>query len=119
MVDNPDIRKSKIKARDLETEISNLQNESGYPYIILCHGDFHLFNIIQDVKEDVYIIDWVDAVSGCPEADICRTYLLYIQFCKRVLVRRSSPYEAKPRKAIEGRKPSTFARRIGSLRATS
>jgi ribonucleoside-diphosphate reductase alpha chain len=34
MVDNPDIRKSKIKARDLETEISNLQNESGYPYII-------------------------------------------------------------------------------------
>ncbi|GAF66366.1 class 1b ribonucleoside-diphosphate reductase subunit alpha [Alkalihalobacillus trypoxylicola] len=34
MVDNPDIRKSKIKARDIETEISNLQNESGYPYII-------------------------------------------------------------------------------------
>jgi ribonucleoside-diphosphate reductase alpha chain len=34
MVNNPNIRKSKIKARDLETEISNLQNESGYPYII-------------------------------------------------------------------------------------
>lgn len=34
MVDNPNIRMSKIKARDLETEISNLQNESGYPYII-------------------------------------------------------------------------------------
>lgn len=34
MVDNPNIRKSKIKARELETEISNLQNESGYPYII-------------------------------------------------------------------------------------
>jgi ribonucleoside-diphosphate reductase alpha chain len=34
MVNNPDIRKSKIKARELETEISNLQNESGYPYII-------------------------------------------------------------------------------------
>jgi ribonucleoside-diphosphate reductase alpha chain len=34
MVDNPEIRKSKIRARDLETEISNLQNESGYPYII-------------------------------------------------------------------------------------
>lgn len=34
MVDNPNIRKTKIKARDLETEISNLQNESGYPYII-------------------------------------------------------------------------------------
>lgn len=34
LVDNPRIRKSKIKARELEEEISNLQNESGYPYII-------------------------------------------------------------------------------------
>lgn len=34
MVSNPNIRKSKIKARELETEISNLQNESGYPYVI-------------------------------------------------------------------------------------
>lgn len=34
MVDNPNIRKTKIKARELEEEISNLQNESGYPYII-------------------------------------------------------------------------------------
>lgn len=34
LVNNSKIRKSKIKARDLETEISNLQNESGFPYII-------------------------------------------------------------------------------------
>src|SRR5690606_18606781 len=34
MVDNPNIRKTKINARELEKEISNLQNESGYPYII-------------------------------------------------------------------------------------
>lgn len=34
MINNPNIRKTKIKARELETEISNLQNESGYPYII-------------------------------------------------------------------------------------
>ncbi|MGG3890201.1 ribonucleotide reductase N-terminal alpha domain-containing protein [Metabacillus fastidiosus] len=34
LVNNSNIRKSKIKARELETEISNLQNESGYPYII-------------------------------------------------------------------------------------
>jgi len=34
MVNNPNINKSKIKARELEQEISNLQNESGYPYII-------------------------------------------------------------------------------------
>lgn len=34
MVANPNIVKTKIKARDLETEISKLQQESGYPYVI-------------------------------------------------------------------------------------
>ncbi len=34
MVANDKIKKTKIKARDLETEISKLQQESGYPYII-------------------------------------------------------------------------------------
>ncbi len=34
LVANPKIRKRKIKARDLETEISKLQQESGYPYIV-------------------------------------------------------------------------------------
>ncbi|AXQ78310.1 class 1b ribonucleoside-diphosphate reductase subunit alpha [Streptococcus chenjunshii] len=34
LVSNPNIIKTKIKARDLETEISKLQQESGYPYII-------------------------------------------------------------------------------------
>ncbi|MBJ8325956.1 class 1b ribonucleoside-diphosphate reductase subunit alpha [Streptococcus pacificus] len=34
LVSNPNITKTKIKARDLETEISKLQQESGYPYIV-------------------------------------------------------------------------------------
>ncbi len=34
VVANPNIRKTKIKARDLETEISKLQQESGYPYVV-------------------------------------------------------------------------------------
>lgn len=34
MVANDHIKKTKLKARDLETEISKLQQESGYPYII-------------------------------------------------------------------------------------
>lgn len=34
MVNNPNISKSKVNARELETEISKLQQESGYPYII-------------------------------------------------------------------------------------
>ncbi|MFT9272629.1 MAG: class 1b ribonucleoside-diphosphate reductase subunit alpha, partial [Lentilactobacillus hilgardii] len=34
LVANDKIKKTKVKARDLETEISKLQQESGYPYII-------------------------------------------------------------------------------------
>src|SRR5699024_5265037 len=34
MVKNPNIRKTKINARELENEISKLQQESGYPYIV-------------------------------------------------------------------------------------
>ncbi|MBM6615740.1 class 1b ribonucleoside-diphosphate reductase subunit alpha [Desemzia sp. RIT804] len=34
LVNNEEVRKSKIRARDLENEISKLQQESGYPYII-------------------------------------------------------------------------------------
>ncbi|MGF7437634.1 class 1b ribonucleoside-diphosphate reductase subunit alpha [Lentilactobacillus senioris] len=34
LVANENIHKKKIKARDLETEISKLQQESGYPYVI-------------------------------------------------------------------------------------
>lgn len=34
MVNNPEIKKYRIQARELENEISRLQQESGYPYII-------------------------------------------------------------------------------------
>ena len=42
----------------------------------LCHGDFHVFNLIC-TKERTTIIDWADASAGTPCADACRTYLLY------------------------------------------
>jgi thiamine kinase-like enzyme len=42
----------------------------------LCHGDFHVQNLIQ-TTQGLRIIDWVDATSGTPESDICRSYLLY------------------------------------------
>ncbi|CAG9622469.1 phosphotransferase family protein [Sutcliffiella rhizosphaerae] len=45
----------------------------------LCHGDFHLYNLIQS-EERAHIIDWVDASSGDIRADVYRTYLLYSQF---------------------------------------
>lgn len=45
----------------------------------LCHGDFHLFNLIMSDNQ-VVVIDWVDSSAGDIRADIYRTYLLYSQF---------------------------------------
>ncbi|MFJ7826591.1 aminoglycoside phosphotransferase family protein [Psychrobacillus sp. NPDC096623] len=45
----------------------------------LCHGDFHLFNLIM-TDNRVVVIDWVDSSAGDIRADIYRTYLLYSQF---------------------------------------
>ncbi|MFC5602677.1 phosphotransferase family protein [Sporosarcina koreensis] len=49
----------------------------------LCHGDFHLFNLILTDK-NVTIIDWVDASAGDIRADVCRSYLLYKQFSEEL-----------------------------------
>lgn len=49
----------------------------------LCHGDYHLFNLIMSDKK-IEIIDWVDASAGDIRADIYRTYLLYSQFSMRL-----------------------------------
>jgi Ser/Thr protein kinase RdoA (MazF antagonist) len=39
------------------------------------HGDFHPYNILGTVEAAV-IVDWLDATSGPPEADVCRSWLL-------------------------------------------
>jgi len=41
----------------------------------LCHGDFHPFNIIGP-PGNAMIVDWPDATSGAPAADVARSYLL-------------------------------------------
>lgn len=46
----------------------------------LCHGDFHMFNLIMSDNQQVTIIDWVDSSAGDLRADVYRTYLLYEQF---------------------------------------
>ncbi|KMJ57436.1 aminoglycoside phosphotransferase [Bacillus sp. LL01] len=74
---------------------------------MLCHGDFHLYNLIKS-DEEVTIIDWVDASAGVPRADVCRTYLLYSQvsmdiadlylilYCKKSGVAREEILEWAP-----------------------
>ena len=49
----------------------------------LCHGDFHLFNLIMS-NNKVTIVDWVDSSAGDIRADVYRTYLLYLQFSEEL-----------------------------------
>ena len=41
----------------------------------LCHGDFHPFNIVGPPGAAM-VIDWLDAASGPPAADVARSYML-------------------------------------------
>jgi Ser/Thr protein kinase RdoA (MazF antagonist) len=40
-----------------------------------CHGDFHPWNVL-GVPGAATVVDWLDACSGPPEADVCRSYVL-------------------------------------------
>ncbi|WP_155286140.1 class 1b ribonucleoside-diphosphate reductase subunit alpha [Lacticaseibacillus zhaodongensis] len=60
LVANPRIRKTKIRARMLETEISKLQQESGYPYIMNVdtannaspiHGKIIMSNLCSEIMQ--------------------------------------------------------------------
>jgi tRNA A-37 threonylcarbamoyl transferase component Bud32 len=42
---------------------------------LLCHGDFHMANLIR-TEQGLIIIDWMDATQGHPTADIARTILI-------------------------------------------
>jgi aminoglycoside phosphotransferase (APT) family kinase protein len=41
----------------------------------LLHGDFHPYNVLGSIDAPV-AVDWLDATSGPPEADLCRSWLL-------------------------------------------
>ncbi|WP_304942018.1 phosphotransferase [Vallitalea guaymasensis] len=49
----------------------------------LCHGDFYGYNIIKQ-QDKYYIIDWIDATNGCDNADVCRTYMLYLFHSQKI-----------------------------------
>ena len=40
----------------------------------LCHGDFHPGNVM--IGNSAVVIDWVDATSGTPLADVARTSII-------------------------------------------
>lgn len=49
----------------------------------ICHGDFHVLNIIESKGKD-YVIDWADASVGNECADLARTYLLYFEYSREI-----------------------------------
>lgn len=60
LVDNPNIHKSKIRARDLEIEISKLWDESGYPFLLNIdhankanplHGKIQMSNLCTEILQ--------------------------------------------------------------------
>lgn len=53
----------------------------------LCHGDFHLYNVIMRDGQAV-VIDWVDSCAGDIHADVYRSYLLYFLHVSEELAER-------------------------------
>lgn len=69
-------------SKDQEGFLKKLLSERSFDNK-LCHGDYHFYNLIQTDK-DIKIIDWVDASSGSSQADVCRTYLLYLSLSAEI-----------------------------------
>lgn len=68
-IDRADIISPAVRLRLLE-RLASLP-----PGDRICHGDFHPGNIMGSITNPL-VVDWLDACSGHPTADICRTYLL-------------------------------------------
>ena len=49
----------------------------------ICHGDFHPINILVD-ENRYFVIDWVLAAQGNPEADVAGTYLITRMYSSNV-----------------------------------
>jgi ribonucleoside-diphosphate reductase, alpha subunit len=78
LVANPRIRKTKIRARDLENEISKLQQESGYPYIINVdtanranpvHGKIIMSNLCSEILQ----VQEPSVINGKQEYEVLGT----------------------------------------------
>lgn len=66
---------NELTAMEIQT-IQNLLTEQNRESS-LCHMDFHPGNVIV-TKDGLYVIDWMDAVSGNHYADIARTSFVFL-----------------------------------------
>lgn len=82
----PDLRSMSERLREQITSVHQVSDEQRSRLIAmlndiseethLCHGDFHIQNLIVD-SDNVSIIDWNDATRGDVRLDVCRSYVLY------------------------------------------
>jgi serine/threonine protein kinase len=68
------MKKYPFIGKDVRSKL--LQFISGSKNEALCHGDFHPENILVNRAGEYKIIDWINATSGDPLADVARTCYL-------------------------------------------
>jgi len=73
------IDRNRFVKKKVKKQLQQLLEELTGDATSLCHGDFHPLNILNDGNK-YWIIDWVDATVGNPLADVCRSYLILMQF---------------------------------------
>ena len=44
----------------------------------ICHHDFHPLNVLVDGRNQLFVIDWSDAVVGDRNSDVARTAVLFL-----------------------------------------
>ena len=69
-----EIEQTNLLTNDQKNEIINYLEKLPDGNTI-CHGDFHLGNIIAS-KKKLYVIDWANATSGNPYGDVARSFYL-------------------------------------------
>ena len=80
----------------------------------LCHGDFHPFNIV-GLPGATMVIDWLDACSGAPAADVCRSFVIMLPAVPELAenyVDRYAALSGMPRQAILDWLPYVAAARL-------
>ncbi len=68
------VKKYPFIGKDVRSKLLRFINDSKNK--VLCHGDFHPENILVNRAGEYKIIDWINATSGDPLADVARTCYL-------------------------------------------
>jgi hypothetical protein len=74
-----DIRTARVLGSRVNALLAALSNQPDGER--LCHGRMHILSVVGPIERPM-LLEWLDASSGPPSADVCRSF---------VLMRRSAP----------------------------